>query len=358
MKKKFLAILTVIALTIGFSAVGCSTKEPKQTINQETGTVLESKAKESKESDETSTHSAEPFNLGLANINEKGAFGKLVKYGFEEATAKRGWILSYVDNNSDGQTAVSNAQLLVNKGVDFVVDMNVDASVGQTIMDIFNKAEIPVIAVDIQLPGAPFFGINNAELGYKNGEYAANYIKENWDGQVDYVVLITQIASGEEVQERVRRSVDGLKDSDIEIGEVIELEGENDAGIAQRRFSDFLTSHPETEKIAVFTINENTAQGAYAAATTANREWDVRLFSANCGTQFVEPLYESQGEQSWISTVANFPEFYGEQVCSLIDSYLAGKSLEDVYSCDLEVIDWGNIEEFYPEDNLPWNNFK
>ena len=56
-----------------------------------------------------------------------------------------------------------------------------------------------------------------------------------------------------------------------------------------------------------FTINENTAQGAYAAAVTANREWDVRIMSANCGTQFVEPMYESEGNMSWIATCANFP---------------------------------------------------
>lgn len=349
MKKSFLVILSVVMLM-----VGCSTKEPTQITNQEAETTAE---KATEKPDDETVDSEKPFNLGLANINERGAFGKLVKYGFEEAIKKRGWTLSYVDNNSDGQTAVSNAQLLVNKDVDFVVDMNVDASVGQTIVDIFNQAEIPVLAVDIQLPDAPFFGINNTELGYINGEYAAGYIKDNWDGQVDYVVLITQIASGEEVQKRVRSSVDGLKDSGIEIGEVVEIEGENDAGIAQKRFNDFLTSHPETKKVAVFTINENTAQGAHAAATTANREWDTRIFSANCGTQFVEPLYESQGEQSWISTVANFPEFYGEQVCTIIESYLAGESLKEEYPCDLEVIDWGNIEEFYPKDNLPWDKF-
>lgn len=356
MKNNFLLILCVAML---MSVVGCSTKEEAKVTTQEAEPVAEETAKgtEPEEAKVETTDSEKPFNLGLANINERGAFGKLVKYGFEEAAKKRGWTLSYVDNNSDGQTAVSNAQLLVNKDVDFVVDMNVDASVGQTIMDIFNKAEIPVMAVDIQLPGAPFFGINNKELGYINGVYAADYIKENWDGQVDYVVLITQIASGEEVQKRVRSSVDALKDSGIEIGEVVEIEGENDAGIAQKRFNDFLTSHPETEKVAVFTINENTAQGAHAAATTANREWDTRIFSANCGTQFVEPMYVTQGNQSWVSTVANFPEFYGDQVCAIIESYIAGGTLEEEYPANLVVIDWENIKEYYPEDNLPWEKF-
>ena len=224
---------------------------------------------------------AEGHTIALANINEKGVFGKLVKMGFENACASRGWELLYADNNSDGQTAVSNAESLALRSPEFVVDMNVDASVGQTIMDIFGAAGIPVLAVDIALPGAPFFGIDSGAMGTFNGEYMAEYIKANWDGEVDYCVLITQIASGDEVNKRVRNCAVALEDCGIKVGAVEEIEGQNDTAVAQTRFTDFLTAHPTAEKIVVFTINENTAQGAYAAAVTANREWDVRIMSAN-----------------------------------------------------------------------------
>ena len=52
-------------------------------------------------------------------------------------------------------------------------------------------------------------------------------IKENFDGAVDYVVLMTQIASGDEVQKRVRSSVTALDDAGIQYKEVVELEGQN-----------------------------------------------------------------------------------------------------------------------------------
>lgn len=300
---------------------------------------------------------AEGHTIALANINEKGVFGKLVKMGFENACASRGWELLYADNNSDGQTAVSNAESLALRSPEFVVDMNVDASVGQTIMDIFGAAGIPVLAVDIALPGAPFFGIDSGAMGTFNGEYMAEYIKANWDGEVDYCVLITQIASGDEVNKRVRNCAVALEDCGIKVGAVEEIEGQNDTAVAQTRFTDFLTAHPDAQKIVVFTINENTAQGAYAAAVTANREWDVRIMSANCGTQFVEPMYESEGNMSWIATCANFPELYGEQCCQLIERYFAGETLEGSYACNMVAIDWSNIAEYYPLDNLPWNNF-
>ena len=299
---------------------------------------------------------AESHTIALANINEKGIFGKLVKYGFQQACEERGWELIYVDNNADGQTAVSNAESLVLRSPEFVVDMNVDASVGQTIMDIFNAADIPVLAVDIALPGAPFFGVDSAAMGTFSGEWMAEYIKENWDGKVDYCIPITQIASGDEVNKRVRNCAVALADCGIEIGEVVEIEGENDAAVAQQRITDFLTAHPTSEKIVIFTINENTAQGAYAAAVTANREWDVRIMSAGATAQFVEPMYEDEGNQSWIATNAVAPELYGTQCCDLIERYFNGETLEGVYAAEMIVITWDNLAEYYPLDNLPWNN--
>lgn len=293
-------------------------------------------------------------NLGLANINEKATFGKLVKMGFEEACAARGWKLTYVDNNSDGATAVSNAEILVNNQVDFVVDLNIDQSVAETLLEIFNGANIPVLAVDIAMGDAPFFGIDSNEMGLISGAYAANYIKENWEGSVEYVVLFTQIASGDEVQKRCRSAVTSLQEAGIEIGAIEEIEGLGDTATAQQRFADFLTAHPEAHKIAIFTINENPATGAYAAAVTADREWDMRIFSAGVGSQFVDPMYESEGNQSWVTSVACFPELYGEQVCKLVEGYLASGEIPAVNNAQLTSIDWSNIGEFYPKDNLPW----
>lgn len=301
------------------------------------------------------TESAKVINLGLANINEKATFGKLVKMGFEEACAARGWTLTYMDNNSDGQTAVSNANNLVNSKVDFAVDLNVDQSVAGAIMNIFNTAGIPVLAVDIALGEAPFFGIDSGKMGMMSGEYAAQYIKDNWDGQVDYVVLFTQIASGDEVQKRCRYATKALEEQGIVIGKVTEIEAGGDTATAQSMFASFLSAHPDSQKIACFTINENPATGAYAAAVTANREWDVRIFSAGVGAQFVDPMYESQGDQSWVTSVACFPELYGEQVCTLVEQYFETGELAAVNDAKLVSIDWSNIAEYYPKDDLPWN---
>lgn len=358
MKKKHLCVLLCVALVVAAMA-GCSGQE----TTSDTSTTAETTASdaENTDSEEASTEKPVPgegvpehLNIGLGNIHERAAFGKLVKMGFEEATAARGWTLTYADNNADGATAVANAEILANAGCDFVVELSQDETVGETIVDIFEEADIPVLAVDIPLADAPFFGVNSPKMGYMNGEYAAAYIKEHWDNQVDYVVLMTQIASGDTVNERCRSAVDALEDAGVEIGEVVEIEPQGDTAIAQSMFASFLTAHPDSHKIAIFTINENPATGAMAAAETADRLWDIRIFSVGVGDQFVTPMYESQGNQPWISSNAAFAETYGEQVCTLIENYYETGVLEQQNDGFLAIIDWSNIQEYYPEGEYPW----
>ena len=359
MKKAIVMLLSSVMI---FSLSACGAKQTEDQSAKgarQTQTDVNAETSEKTQTDTTvKNEDSDPIKVGLCNINEKGAFGKLVKYGFEQACKERGWELVYADNNSNGQQAITNADTMVLQEVDFVVDLNVDSSVGDMVKGIFDEAGIPVLAVDIALGDAPFFGIDSEQLGYFNGETAAKYIQENYEGSVDYIVLMTQIASGDEVQKRVRSSIDALDENGVKYGEVVEIESENDAAISQQRFTDFLTAHPDAESVIVFTINENSAQGVYAGAVTAGREWDVRIFSANCGVQFVEPMYESDGKQSWVCTISNFTELYGEQCCELIEQYFESGTIPESTCCKFEAITWDNISEFYPEGNCPWDNFE
>ena len=354
--KKLIALLLALVMVLGLVACGSNdAADDTQAANNDTQAAADDTQAAADDTTAADTNGDGSVTVGLGNINEKGIFGLLVKYGFEQACAERGWELVYFDNNADGQTAVSNAELMVMKEPDFVVEMVTDASVGQTIMDIFGAADIPVLAVDIALPGAPFFGVDSDMMGYYNGEVAAEYIKEEYDGEVDYIVLMTQIASGDEVQKRVRSSVTALDDNGIKYTEVVELEGQNDAGICQQKFTDFMTAHPDADSVIVFTINENAAQGVYAAACTINREWDIRLFSCGVSAAVTEPMYASVGNLSWVSGIGNSPELYGDQCCNLIAEYLETGEIPENTCCDFAAVNWGNIHELYPEDDLPWD---
>ena len=298
----------------------------------------------------------EKIRVGFANINERGSFGKMVLQNMKDTALERGYELIAVDNNSDGATAVANADTLLSMDIDYMIEFNVDTSVAPVIMEKFNAAEIPVVAIDIRHEGATFFGANNEFAGTLAGETAGDWINANWGGEVDYVVLIIQPVSGPAVAPRVAMFPQGLRNKGINVDDsmVVEIDGQNDAQFTQARFADFLLAHPEAKKVAVATINDVAASGVYAAAEIANRADHVVLVSQNSTADFVEPMYAAEGKTNWIASIAYFPNRYGEFVFNIIDKMVAGEETEETYYIDHIAITWDNIKEWYPLDNLPW----
>ncbi len=344
-------LLSVLCFMMVFALVACTapaaTEEPAAPAATEAPAGAEEPAEE-----------AAPVKVGFANINEKGSFGKQVRNSMEKEAAARGWELICVDNNSDGATAVKNADDLITMGIQYMIEFNVDQAVAPVIMEKFDAAGIPVVAVDIAHPGAVFFGADNTRAGTIAGESAGKYVQENWEGELDYVVLIIQPVSGEAVAPRVKAYPGGLRNAGIQFtdDQIIEIDGQNDAQITQQRFADFLMAHPDATHIAVTTINDVAASGVYAAAETAGRADHIVLTSQNCTADFVEPMYAVEGKTSWIGSVGFFPNRYGEWVMPIVEKMIAGEPLEEAYYIDHIMIDWSNIKEYYPIDNLPWAN--
>ena len=67
-------------------------------------------------------------------------------------------------------------------------------------------------------------------------------------------------------------------------------------------------------------------------------------------------MYAAEGKTSWIGSVGYFPNRYGEWVMPIIEKMIKGEQLEEKYYIDHIMIDWSNIKEYYPIDNLPWAN--
>lgn len=296
--------------------------------------------------------------IGFANLSETSSFCKMVRNSIVKECEERGWELVCVDNKSDAQTAVKNADDLITMGVDYVIEFNVDESVAPVIMEKFNAAEIPVIAIDIAHPGAIFFGADNAKAGALAGEVVGDWVNENWNGEVEWVVLIIQPDAGEVVAPRVGEFPTGLSNKGVKFdaANIVEIDGHNDAQYIQSRFSDFLQAHPDATKIAVATIDDTAANGVYSAAEVANRADQVVVVSQNSTQDFVIHMYAAQGETNWISSIGYFPERYGEWIIPIIEDMLAGEEMQENYYIDHVPVTWDNIAEYYPEDNLPWDN--
>ena len=153
------------------------------------------------------------YKVGFANLTEDIVFTKLVREGIEAAAAEAGNIeLVFADNKLDGATALANAENFISQGVDGVIEFQTDEAFGNVIMSKFRDNNVPVVAIDIPMPGATFFGADNYLAGQLAGEAAAAWVNENWDGQVDAILVLELPQSGPVPAARMQGMLDKLQE--------------------------------------------------------------------------------------------------------------------------------------------------
>ena len=97
--------------------------------------------------------------------------------------------LLVTDNAMSGPTALANVDYFAQRGSTSSSSTNITPTTAPVIMSKFREAGHPVIAVDVPLPGATYFGVDNYVAGQIGGEAAAEAVIERWGGSVDRVGL-------------------------------------------------------------------------------------------------------------------------------------------------------------------------
>jgi len=92
-----------------------------------------------------------------------------------------------------------------------VIEYQIDEKAGNRIMDRFRQAGIPVIAVDIPMNGATFFGVDNYRAGHLAGVAQGEWIAAHWHGQVDRVIALVEPRAGTLPAARIQGQLDGLQ---------------------------------------------------------------------------------------------------------------------------------------------------
>ncbi len=292
--------------------------------------------------------------VGFANIAETAPQHTIIKQSMERAAEAKGYDLVYMNNKLDGQVAVSNADAMLLRGIDVFIEFNVDASVAPTIMEKMNAANVPVIAVDIAHPGAVYFGANNYGVGPIVGEYTGNLSKEKWGGEPDALLVVEDPISGEAVLARTNNIIEGFRKvfPDFPDDKVFYVDGGQDTSTAQQRVADFLSAHPNFEKIAITPAHSTMRLGASAAVETANRQ-DQCLMVSQGEYDYIEYLQNTPEEPEWelysASEVYNFKK-YGDYCMDIVEKILNGEQLEEEYYPEHYIIDRKNVYTEFPEE--------
>ncbi len=292
------------------------------------------------------------YKIGFANLTEDIVFTKLVRESIEENVEAAGNIeLVLADNKLDGATALANADNFILQGVDGVIEFQTDEKFGNVIMDKFRAEGIPVIAIDIPMPGATFFGADNYKAGRLAGEAAAAWVNENWDGQVDAILELGLPQSGPIPAARMQGMLEGLQDNlenPVPEDMVFHLDSKNTQDEAFRVVSDVLPGIPEAEHIVGTAINDGTALGIIAALEAAGRKDQGIVIGQNADPSAREEMVKEGS--IYLGSTAYFPENYGDYLVPAIIDVLECRPLPPSIYVDHVLVTAENACELYPED--------
>ena len=289
------------------------------------------------------------YTIGFANQSEELAFAIDVRRGLERAVKTANDIdLVVADNKLSGEEALRVADRLIERKVDLVIEYQVDEKANNIVMEKFQRANIPVIAVDIPVVGAIFFGVDNYRAGHMAGEALGKWVMENWDGRFEKSIVLEEPRAGSLVGARIRGQIDGLEEL---IGSVAEdqkvyLDCGNTSSITQAQVHKTLLRFTDMHRFVIISFNDDSAIGALRAAKALGRESDIVIVGQGAD-RVVRNEIRRPGSRI-VGSTAYMPERYGEQLLEIALKVLRGEPSPPAVYIKHVFINSENIDQYYP----------
>jgi len=290
-----------------------------------------------------------PYKIGFANLSEQMPFAVDVRRGLEQAANDTSQVdLIVADNRLNGEIALKVADYLIAEEVDLAIEYQIDDKKGNLIIDKFHQANIPVIAVDIPMIGATFFGANNYRAGHLAGVALGNWIAETWNGSLDRLIILEEPRAGDLPATRIQGQLDGLQEivGKLSQSKVRYLDSGNRSDVSEAHMLEALESLPDEHKLAVISFNDDAALGALAAARKLGRETDVVIVGQGADRLVRKEIRRS--DSRIIGSTAYWPGKYGEKLINVALRILRGEPVPPAVYNQHIFITRDNIDEYYP----------
>ncbi len=266
------------------------------------------------------------YRIGFANLNENQPFAVDVRRGLERAAKEAGNVdLVLADNQLDPVVAGQVAERFLKQKLDLVIEYQIDEQVGNRLMNSFQEAHLPVIAVDIPIVGATYFGVDNYRAGYMAGAALGEWVINYWTGKYDRVIIMEEPRAGALPASRTTGQIAGLESR---LGKIppelqIRLNCANTVEISEAETRATLQNLPNAHRLVILSFNDDAALGAMEAAVHLGREADVTIVGLGAD-RLVRSLMEQPGSRI-IGSTAFLPEQYGSRLVELALKILRGE---------------------------------
>jgi len=312
---------------------------PPETLQAMTGTAAQN----------APPRNGEQFVVGFANLQRDISFAIKVEKSIRRNAEAAGIDLLIADNRLDGPTALANAESFARRRVDFVIEFQTDVNFGRPIMQHFNRAKTGVVAIDIPLPGATYFGANNPRSGFMGGSYLAQAAQAHFGDRAlveGYFVVGELPQSGAIAAMRTEGQIAGFLAilSDFPEERIIRIDTKNTLQYSFQQMSNVLGRIPTGAPILLTAINDQSVTGMLRAVQQKGREADAMVVGKGA-----DELETMMAEDVFVASVAYFPERYGNYLVPLCLMQLAGRGVAPAVAVEHAMVTPANICEYYPD---------
>lgn len=290
--------------------------------------------------------SGKRFRIGYTSP-AKHWFSDAVGQGLRWAAASQQIELIELDNQFSVKVALRNAEKLVHWGVDLAIEFQTYERIGTKLANLFQIAQIPVIAVEIPHPNAVFLGVDNQRAGLAAGRALLKASQTHWDGTCDEVLFLDldiagslprlRLSSAETVLRKGLRGnyITTRLDSRNEFLRSFELTRRHLQMVPKRR--TLLTG-----------MNDYAVLGALRAFEEAGRSHQCFAVSHGGGPEARREL--SLPNSRLVATIAYFPEKYGESLLQLALDVLNKRNTPPAIYMPVQTLTRKNVADYYPLD--------
>ncbi len=267
------------------------------------------------------------LRFGFAAQSAEMPFSQAVVQSVTAAAAASGVELLLLDNRYDPGFAIQNAEEFVAKRVDLALEFQVEEAAAPRVAQIFKRADIPLVAIDVPHPNATYFGVDNFEVGYEAGSVLAQYAVRQWKGKADYVLGVGFAEAGSFVQSRITGAFDAIRQrlNEIPADRFVQIEGRGMREPSRLAVAEFLQSHPGDERILVAAATDSSALGVLDAARQAGREENFAIVGQDCIPEVMEEM--RSGKSALVGSISHEVETYGPRLIQIGIALLRGHAV-------------------------------
>lgn len=276
------------------------------------------------------------LTIGVSLLTREHVFYNSIETALNSKAKELGVKLVVQDANQDASKQLSQVQDFITQKVDAIILCPTNSAGSKSMVELAEKAGIPVLTMDIQSDGNTVCHVatDNKKGGELAAEYLANNVLKNKKGNAA-VITYSEV---EACIQREKGFTEWLQKNapDIKVVDIQNYSG--DQAKAADVMQNMLQKHADLD--AVFCVGDPAAMGALSAIKSANKQIKIIGFDGN-----PEGIAEIKKPDSlWVADVAQDPGKIGATTIQAAVDAVNGKTVEKLIAISPYIIDKSNAK--------------